>query len=193
MTQSAQLFKVKTLVLQGLFVSATTLGLSGCQTSPSVAPAQPATASALPAPVPFIRAASVEASEPVGSQTLVERTFTEGLELYEKGDYPAAIRKLQSPEMAAAWPELRSRVLKYLAFSYCVSGDSNACHKAFYDAMQIDPKFDLQPAEQGHPMWGPVFKKAKAGPPPTSTPRPARAAARPRVPAKPMGAASGAQ
>jgi hypothetical protein len=27
--------------------------------------------------------------------------------------------------------------------------------------LRLDPSFDLAPGEQGHPLWGPVFVKAK--------------------------------
>jgi hypothetical protein len=87
------------------------------------------------------------------------------LGLYENGKYAAAIKKFRSPALAKTWPELRVRTLKYLAFSYCVSNKLQACQQAFYDAMQIDPKFELQPSEEGHPIWGPIYQKAKLGPP----------------------------
>ena len=28
-------------------------------------------------------------------------------------------------------------------------------------ALEVDPKFDLGPAEAGHPIWGPVFRNVK--------------------------------
>jgi len=87
----------------------------------------------------------------------------DGLDLYEKGEYAAAIKKFESPEFNRASPEFRVRVLKSLAFSYCVTDQLSACQQAFYKALQINPKFKLQPAEEGHPIWGPVFEKAKLG------------------------------
>jgi hypothetical protein len=95
---------------------------------------------------------------PIGA----ERIFAEGLELYDNGEYTAAIKKFRSPEITKAWPELRVRALKYLAFSYCVTDKLQACQQTFYDAIQIDPKFKLKPSEMSHPIWGQVFQKAQS-------------------------------
>jgi hypothetical protein len=160
--------------------------LVACQTPPPPPPQAPVpvvVAPQPPTPPVVTRAASIESAEPTAPfQTAVEKTFAEGLELYEKGDYPAAIKKLQSPELKQAWPELRVRSLKYLAFSYCVSNDLTACHAAFYEAIQVDPEFNLKPAEQGHPIWGAVFKKAKLGPPGKKAPAPRVVKPRPTKP-----------
>jgi len=100
----------------------------------------------------------------------VGRIFAEGLQFYDNGEYAAAIKKFQSPELFKAWPELRVRSLKYLAFSYCVTNQLQACQKAFYDALQIDPQFKLRPEEKDHPIWGPVFQKAQSEPPTQPSP-----------------------
>jgi hypothetical protein len=102
--------------------------------------------------------------------TVVERTFAEGLNFYDKGEYAEAIRKFRASEFDSAWPELRGRALKYLAFSYCVTDDLRSCHQAFYDALQLNPGFKLLPSEEGHPIWGPIFERAKLGPPPPPPP-----------------------
>jgi hypothetical protein len=51
--------------------------------------------------------------------------------------------------------------LKYQAFSYCVTSRPAPCRQAFDRALRLDPSFDLAPGEHGHPLWGPVFTKAK--------------------------------
>jgi hypothetical protein len=51
--------------------------------------------------------------------------------------------------------------LKYTAFSYCVTSRPAQCRQAFDRALRLDPSFDLAPGEHGHPLWGPVFTKAK--------------------------------
>ena len=149
--------------------------LAACQTPPPPPPPP-----APPPPVaPVSRASSIDGSDLTRYSTAVERTFAEGLDLYDKGEYAAAIKKLQSPEFLTAWPELRVRALKYLAFSYCVTDDLRACQQAFYDAIQVNPQFTLNPSEEGHPIWGPVFQKARSGPPdapPASKPAPRRGA-----------------
>ena len=139
-------------------VSSVTIILAACEHLPPPSPPPP------PPPV-LSRASSIDSIDVSQYSTVVERAFAEGLNLYDKGEYAEAIKKFQSPELATAWPELRVRALKYLAFSYCVTDDLRACQQAFYDAMQVNPQFKLMPSEEGHPIWDPVFQKAKLGPP----------------------------
>lgn len=51
---------------------------------------------------------------------------------------------------------------KYLAFAYCVSNRKLQCRNEFRKALKIDPTFNLQPAEAGHPIWGPIFASEKS-------------------------------
>ena len=37
-----------------------------------------------------------------------------------------------------------------------------ACEAAFRSARQSDPAFALTRSEAGHPVWGPVYRKAVA-------------------------------
>lgn len=97
-----------------------------------------------------------------GSTTLVERRFLDGLNRYNEGNYQGAIRIFREPLFDRAWPELRIRVLKYLAFSLCVTNNVPQCRNAFGQALTLNPEFNLTPAESGHPIWGPAFKKARA-------------------------------
>ncbi|MDR1967552.1 MAG: TssQ family T6SS-associated lipoprotein, partial [Burkholderiaceae bacterium] len=111
-------------------------------------------------------ASSIDVANTSQYTTVVERIFAEGLDFYDKGEYESAIKKFQSPRLVnASWPELRIRTLKYLAFSYCLTNELNACQQAFYDAMQLNPQFKLLPSEEGHPIWGPIYQKARLGPP----------------------------
>jgi len=50
---------------------------------------------------------------------------------------------------------------KYLAFSYCVTSRQALCKQQFEKALKLDPTFELGRGEKGHPLWGPVFEKAK--------------------------------
>lgn len=115
--------------------------------------------------VPVTRSSATNNGDAQNRSVAVERPFAEGLDFYYKGNYPAAIEKFKSPELASAPPQSRVRTLKYLAFSYCVTNQLQACQQAFYDALRIDPYFKLSPSEAGHPIWGPVFLKARSGPP----------------------------
>jgi hypothetical protein len=86
----------------------------------------------------------------------------EGIKLYDEGDYNAAIRKLSSREIASGPLSERVTALKYTAFSYCVTSRPTQCQQAFEKALRLDPRFELAPGEHGHPLWGPVFAKAKS-------------------------------
>lgn len=96
------------------------------------------------------------------SLTAVERRFSEGLAMYNDGRYDNAIKVFREPVFTRAWPELRVRSLKYMAFSYCVTGKAPQCQKSFEDILKLDASFELSSAEQGHPLWDPVFRQAQA-------------------------------
>jgi tetratricopeptide (TPR) repeat protein len=123
--------------------------LGGCATEPVQPPAPVQTA--LPAPPP-----------PPPAKRAGELALAEGVDLYNQGNYPAAIKKLQ--ESAEIWSEttlIRVEALKYLAFSSCVLKQRTQCRQFFDRLLEADQSFDLAPAEMGHPDWSPVFRQAK--------------------------------
>jgi hypothetical protein len=103
------------------------------------------------------------AREPVRESARdAQATLREGIRLYNDGDFANAIAKLAAPEIQSANAATRTSALKYTAFSYCVTQRPAPCRLAFDKALRIDPNFTLAPGEEGHPMWGPVFEKARA-------------------------------
>jgi hypothetical protein len=90
----------------------------------------------------------------------------EGIRLYNEGDFNGAIKRLSARDVSNGPLAARLEALKYTAFSYCVTSRPGPCREAFDKALRLDPSFDLAPGEHGHPLWGPVFTKAKqaAGP-----------------------------
>jgi Tfp pilus assembly protein PilF len=86
-----------------------------------------------------------------------------GLKQYEEGDYEGAAQKLQEA-IDLGLPE-RQRVTahKNLAFIHCSSNRERQCREEFRKALAVDPALELDPAEAGHPVWGPVFRALKAG------------------------------
>ncbi|MES2014854.1 MAG: TssQ family T6SS-associated lipoprotein [Pseudomonadota bacterium] len=139
--------------------------LSGCDTLPLTSP----NATPAPAPAPLPPAHSqprpaVANSAPVSQAPVIsadQLALKEGIELYNKGSYSEAIKRLGAPEMSSGSKASQVLALKYTAFSYCVSSRQTLCRQAFDKAFKLDPAFDLQPGEHGHPLWGPVFAKAK--------------------------------
>jgi hypothetical protein len=85
----------------------------------------------------------------------------EGIRLYNEGDFNGAIKRLSARDLNNGPLATRLSALKYTAFSYCVTSRPVQCRQAFDRALRLDPSFDLAPGEHGHPLWGPVFTKAK--------------------------------
>ncbi|HKQ24183.1 MAG TPA: TssQ family T6SS-associated lipoprotein [Burkholderiales bacterium] len=86
----------------------------------------------------------------------------EGIRNYEEGNYRTSSRRLQyALEEGLTRPD-RVKAHKYLAFIACVSGQQLTCREEFSIAVELDPSFELDAAESGHPIWGPVYKSVKA-------------------------------
>jgi hypothetical protein len=87
--------------------------------------------------------------------------LAKGIGEYEAGSYAQAEATLLSPDIWAASDRIKIDALKHLAFTYCVSERPALCRQSFERALQLNPNFDLTPAEHNHPLWGPEFKNAK--------------------------------
>lgn len=85
----------------------------------------------------------------------------DGIALYNNGDYNGAIRRLGLADVTGGPKTTQLQALKYTAFSYCVTSRQTLCRQQFDKALKLDPSFDLEPGEHGHPLWGPAFAKAK--------------------------------
>ncbi|KVR35903.1 type VI secretion protein [Burkholderia ubonensis] len=111
------------------------LGMSGCSsTSSSTSPTQ----SAARAAVDSARAA------------------------YTAGDYGRTIAILgRAREIDGADVDTQVAAHKLLAFSYCVTNRVATCRAEFSKILDLNPRFELSPAEKGHPIWGPAFETAR--------------------------------
>lgn len=100
---------------------------------------------------------------PVERQSSDPAPLAEGINLYNNGEYNASIKRLGSaPEIwSNGTKSAQTTALKYMAFSYCVTGRQVLCRQQFEKALKLDPAFDLAPGENGHPLWGPAFARAK--------------------------------
>ena len=92
-----------------------------------------------------------------------EPALANGIRQYEEGSYPAAAENLHLALFQGLTSENRVRAHKYLAFINCVSNRPSACMDEFGRALAINPNLTLSAAEEGHPIWGPVFRAVKAG------------------------------
>lgn len=95
------------------------------------------------------------------SRAAAQAALAEGIELYDKGQFNAAIKRLNAPAVSSADTSVQTEALKYKAFSYCVTSRQTLCAQQFEKALKLDPDFDLERGEKGHPLWGPVFDRAK--------------------------------
>lgn len=107
------------------------------------------------------RAEDVTAPRAAAART--PNALRDGIKLYDDGDFNGAIRRLSAADGPGEGLGNRLIALKYMAFSYCVTGRPGPCRQAFEKALKLDPSFDLGPGEHSHPLWGPVFAKAKRG------------------------------
>lgn len=92
-----------------------------------------------------------------------EQELSTGITNYEDGNYKAAAKSLQSAlDLGLTFDGDAARAHKYLAFIHCLSNREKQCRDEFKKAFEKDNKFDLDPAETGHPIWGPAFRAVKA-------------------------------
>ena len=107
------------------------------------------------------------APAPAKAPVLPPSGLAEGIALYDKGDYNGAIKRLGQIDVVGnstgntSSTATRLAAFKYSAFSYCLTNRQTLCRQQFDKALKLDPTFDLAPGEYGHPLWGPVFLKAK--------------------------------
>ena len=91
-----------------------------------------------------------------------EQELSIGITNYEDGNYKAAAKSLQSAlDSGLTFDSDAARAHKYLAFIHCLSNREKQCRDEFRKALEKNAKFDLEPAEAGHPIWGPVFRSVK--------------------------------
>ena len=89
-------------------------------------------------------------------------TLKEGIDLYTAGDYNASLKRLMdSKEIWTTDMDIQLDALKYTAFSYCLTNRPSLCKLQFERALKMNKDLDLLPGEKGHPLWGPVFERAK--------------------------------
>ena len=130
--------KIFLVVLAGLV-------MSGCQSTSSLDPG------------------SCDAGQCRGVNTPANVKLVYGVLSYEEGNYQASITALQGVlDTGLSGKPEQVKAYKYLAFIQCVSGREAMCRDYFKKALEIDPNFNLDSAEAGHPIWGPAFRSVKS-------------------------------
>jgi Tfp pilus assembly protein PilF len=92
-----------------------------------------------------------------------EHELSTGIRSYEDGNYKAAAKSLQTAlDEGLTFKSDQVMAHKYLAFIHCASEREKTCREEFKKALELDPKFELNTAESGHPIWGPAFRSVRA-------------------------------
>jgi tetratricopeptide (TPR) repeat protein len=103
--------------------------------------------------------------EEIAKQQRIERantTLADATKQYDIGSYDDAMKSfLLALDSGALTPQQQLAARKKMAFIHCVSNREINCKEEFEKSFALDPKFDLSPAEAGHPIWGPVFRNVK--------------------------------
>jgi Tfp pilus assembly protein PilF len=95
------------------------------------------------------------------AQRPADKALVAGIRAYEDGQYAEAEKQLGAAVKAGLGaPKDRATANKHLAFIYCTTSRVASCEAAFRAARQADPSFALSRSEAGHPLWGPVYRKA---------------------------------
>lgn len=89
--------------------------------------------------------------------------FKLAMQQYEAGDYDESAKTFQGAINEGLAEKERANAHKHLAFIHCAAGRERPCRDEFRKALNADPELELEPAEAGHPVWGPVFRAVKAG------------------------------
>ena len=91
-----------------------------------------------------------------------EKSMLDAMKAYDDADYPKAIKSFQDALKETLTNADRVAAHKFIAFSYCLTNRMSLCRAEFEPIFKLDANFDLEPAEAGHPSWGPSFRTVKA-------------------------------
>jgi Tfp pilus assembly protein PilF len=92
-----------------------------------------------------------------------EALLKQGIKDYEGARFTDASENLDEALDAGLGTNHQVTAHKYLAFIACRAKHQRQCRAHFKIALELDPGFELAPAEAANPVWGPVFRAAKEG------------------------------
>ena len=109
------------------------------------------------------REAASTAKKPLIALDKAEQTLRDGMVKYESGEFAEAQKLLESAlKLGLKDKADQVKAMKYLAFTMCLQDHYRDCRNEFLKIYEIEPNFDLTPAEAGHPSWTKTFAGAKA-------------------------------
>jgi hypothetical protein len=93
-------------------------------------------------------------------QRPAERALVDGIRLYDSGEFERSEAALHAAIAGnLSDPRDVAFAYKYLAFIACAFNRGTECALDFTSAFKADPNFQLNDAEIGHPLWGPVYRR----------------------------------
>jgi tetratricopeptide (TPR) repeat protein len=105
-------------------------------------------------------ASARNSSAPLGK---AEQALQDGLVKYEAGEYAEAQKLLElAVKLGLKEKPDQVKAMKHIAFTQCLENRWSVCRATFVKIYDVDPDFDLTPAEAGHPSWTRTFAAAKA-------------------------------
>ena len=116
---------------------------------------------------PALELAPAEAGHPVwgpmfNALKAAPAPFKLALQQYDAGDYVESAKSFQGAIKEGLGDKERASAHKHLAFIHCAAQRERQCRDEFRRALAADPALELDPAEAGHPVWGPIFRSVKA-------------------------------
>lgn len=117
---------------------------------------------------PDLELSAAEAGHPVWGPIFAQlkassSPFKLAMQQYEAGDYDESAKNFQGALRAGLSEKERVSAHKHLAFMHCAASRERQCRDEFRRALAVDPTLELDAAEAGHPVWGPIFRSVKAG------------------------------
>jgi Tfp pilus assembly protein PilF len=107
--------------------------------------------------------AGCAALERLVQATKAQVTLVEGLRQYDAGDHEAATKSLTKALEMGLGESDQADAHKHLAFIQCSAGRERQCRDEFRKALAARPSLQLDAAEAGHPVWGPIFLSLSSG------------------------------
>lgn len=84
-----------------------------------------------------------------------------GIRYYERGRYQDALESIQDALRAGLENADQVTAHKYLALIHCLEDRNRQCRAHFRTALELDPSFELRPAEADDPRVARAFQQAK--------------------------------
>jgi len=116
---------------------------------------------------PALELTPAEAGHPAwgpvfASLKTVPSPFKLALQQYEAGDYDESAKNFEGALRLGLSDKERANAHKHLAFIHCAAQRERQCRDEFRKALAVEPSLELEAAEAGHPVWGPIFRAVKA-------------------------------